>query len=322
MAGTGLLHATQGGTRVETILVAGVDTMVGANISISLAGLQPVVGIALKSEAAAPGLVEETCRSTSPEVIRRLVDRVAPDRIIYCGPGANCSWGNGTPQEADFVQANAWFTALADHPAPLTLISSDAVFTGPWMFHSENSESLCPSREAGLLRDVESSAMAHRNDALTIRTHAFGWSPQNNGWLEQVLESLEEQQPLSLDCVRHASPILATDLLAVLLKAWQSGLTGTYHIAGAERVNPVQFARRLAHEFALPFATMSQSESLTDRATGYGRGETSLQTRKVRRALGMGLPLFSEGMERLYRQHLDGYRSRLQAEETVPRRVA
>lgn len=305
---------------MDTVLIVGVDTMIGANISASLAGLQPVVGIALQSEA--PGIAQETCRSTNADTIRRLVDRIAPDRIVYCGPGATPGWSDHGPQGTDLAQATAWFTALADHPAPITLISSDAVFTGPWMFHSENSESTCNSAEATLLRNVEAMAAARRSDVLIIRTHAFGWSPQNNGWLEQVLEAIEQQQPLTLDCVRHASPILVTDLLAVTLKAWQSGLTGTYHIAGAERVNPVQFARRLAHEFALPFCTVAGCESLTDRATGYGRGETSLQTRKVRRALGMGLPLFSEGVERLYRQHLDGYRSRLQAEETVPRRVA
>ena len=307
---------------MDTILVVGVDSLVGANIAVSLTGLQPVVGVALKSEAAAAGMAQEVCRSSSPDVIRRLVDRIAPDRIVFCGPGATTGWSTQRPQETDLACATAWFTALADHSAPLTAISSDAVFTGPWMFHSENSDSVCQSTEAKILRDMEAAAIAHRGDALIIRTHAFGWSPTNDGWLEQILQSLEQQQPLSLDCVRHASPILATDLIAVLLKAWQTGLTGTYHIAGAERVNPVQFARRLAHEFALPFAAMAGSESLTDRATGYGRGETSLQTRKVRRALGMGLPLFSEGMERLYRQHLDGYRSRLQAETTAPRRVA
>ncbi len=307
---------------MDTVLIAGVDTMVGANISVSLAGLQPAIGVALKSESTAPTMAQEVCRSTSPEVIRRAVDRIGPDRIVYCGPGATPGWSGTSPQEADLIQATAWFTALADHPAPLTLISSDAVFTGPWMFHSENSESRCSSAEAKILRDIEDAVISRRSDALVVRTHAFGWSHQNNGWLENLLETLEQQQPLLLDCVRHASPILVTDLLAVMLKAWQTGLTGVYHVAGAERVNPVQFARRVAHEFALPFATMAVGESLTDCATGYGRGETSLQTRKVRRALGMGLPLFSEGMERLYRQHLDGYRSRLQAAETVPRRVA
>ncbi len=308
---------------MDTILIVGVDSMVGANMIASLSGLQPVTGIALKTELATPGYVHEVCRSTSPEAIRRTVDRIGPDRIVYCGPGTNPGWGNSRTTEADLTQAKAWLNALADHQAPLTLISSDSVFTGPWMFHSENSESLCPSTEAGILRQIETATSAQRSDALIIRTHAFGWSPQDNGWLENLLASLESHQPLQLDCVRHASPILVTDLFAVLQKAWQSGLTGTYHIAGAERVNPVQFARRLAHEFALPFATVAGCESLTDRATGYGRGETSLQTRKVRRALGMGLPLFSEGMERLYRQHLDGYRDRLQSADCTPRhRVA
>lgn len=308
---------------MDSLLIVGVDSMVGANMLASLNGLQPVTGIALKTELATPGTTYEVCRSTSPDVIRRLVDRINPDRIVFCGPAANPGWGEQAPTETDHAQAQAWLKALADHTAPLTLISSDSIFTGPWMFHSENSDSLCPSVEATILRQIEAAAMAQRGDVLIIRTHAFGWSPQANGWLENLLDDLEGRRPLQLDCVRHASPILVTDLLAVLQKAWQSGLTGTYHIAGAERVNPVQFARRMAHEFALPFATVAGCESLTDRATGFGRGETSLQTRKVRRALGMGLPLFSEGMERLYRQHLDGYRDRVHSIDGAPKnRVA
>jgi dTDP-4-dehydrorhamnose reductase len=166
-----------------------------------------------------------------------------------------------------------------------------------------------------------------RPDSLVVRTNAFGWSPLGDSdpqpWLEGLINRLQLGQRPRLDCLRHASPILATDLALVLTKAWRCGLTGPYHIAGAERVNPLQFARRLAHQFALPFVADSEAEALTDRVQGFGRGETSLQTRKVRRALGIGLPLVSEGIQRLYEQHLGGHRDRLRGRTaTTEARVA
>ena len=51
---------------------------------------------------------------------------------------------------------------------------------------------------------------------------------------------------------------------------------------------------------------------------GCGCGETSLQTRKIRRALHVSLPMLEDGVLRLFQQHADGYRSRLTGHSVVP----
>lgn len=313
---------------METILVAGVEGVVGANFAASLSGRQPLVGVAFQDHVQIQGCDLEYCRGSAQDAIDRIVQRVAPQRIVYCGPGAQSCW-DPSPElgENELSRAAAWQAAAAACGAHWTLVSSDGVFTGPWMFHAENSHSWCASAEAAILRRIEEQTTAQRPEALIVRTHAFGWTPSSEavplGWLERLLEGLEVGACPSLDGVRHASPILATDLADVVQRAWQSGLAGVYHIAGAERVNPVQFARRIAHEFGLTFLHSGATESLTDRAVGFGRGETSLQTRKLRRALGIGLPMLSEGILRLYQQHLDGFRSRIRSHESLSRiRVA
>jgi len=307
---------------VETILVVGVDSVVGANCAASLSSRQPVIGVAFHGHIQIPGCETELCRSTSTDAVLRIAERVAPQRIVYCGNGARSCWDGGERDAAELDRVAAWQDAADRVAAHWTHISSDGVFTGPWMFHAENGQSHCRSAEAVQLRTVEELIAARRPESLIVRTHAYGWSPNGAGWLEGLLNSLESGAGCQLDGVRHASPILATDLVEVVQKAWQSGLAGTYHIAGAERVNPVQFARRLAHEFGVPFLHVGSTESLTDRATGFGRGETSLQTRKVRRALGIGLPMLSEGIERLYQQRQNGYSSRVQGSDASQTRVA
>lgn len=312
---------------METILVAGVDSVVGANFAVSLAGRHPLVGVAFQTPVRIPGCETELCRSTSADTVQRLLQRVSPQRIVYCGAGSQSCWDaccEVTPQE--LVRAQAWHDASASSGAHWTLISSDGIFTGPWMFHAENSQSLCPSQEAKILRQVEELTASRQPDALIVRTHAFGWSAggemPRESWLERLLEGLDDGAGCLLDGVRHASPILATDLVEIVEKAWRSGLAGVYHVAGAERVNPVQFARRLAREFGLSFLHAGPAESLTDRVVGFGRGETSLQTRKVRRALGIGLPLLQEGLQRLYQQQQNGYRARLRGDAPLRSRVA
>ena len=59
-------------------------------------------------------------------------------------------------------------------------------------------------------------------------------------------------------------------------------------------------------------------ESLIDRPSGFGCGETSLQTRKIRRALGVSMPMLGEGLQRLFQQHVEGYRGRLSGQPSLP----
>jgi dTDP-4-dehydrorhamnose reductase len=300
---------------VETILVAGADSLVGANLAASLSSRQPVIGVAFRDAVRIAGCETELCRSTALDAIQAVVRRVSPQRVVYCGAGAQSCWDAAEiVDDTAVARAAAWQEAAAACGAQWTLISSDGIFTGPWMFHAENSQSWCASAAATALRQIEEQTASRHPEALIVRTHAFGWSPTcdgREGWLERLLAGFEEGAGCLLDGVRHASPILATDLVEVIQKAWQSGLAGVYHIAGAERVNPVQFARQVSHEFGLPFLHAGAPETLTDRATGFGRGETSLQTRKVRRALGIGLPMLSEGLQRLHQQQRDGFRNRL-----------
>ena len=104
-----------------------------------------------------------------------------------------------------------------------------------------------------------------------MRTHAFGWQPgHKSGWIESLLTKLERGFETELDCTRYASPILASNLTEIIAAAWTVGLSGIYHIAGAERVNPVQFASRLAQQFHLPIPLTMAMESLISRPSGFG----------------------------------------------------
>ena len=181
-------------------------------------------------------------------------------------------------------------------------------------------QDVCTSAESSLLRQIEVHAAATSADALIIRTHAIGWQVgANHGWLESLLTSVERGSIGSVDFARHGTPMLATDLAEILKKSWESGLVGTHHVAGAERISPREFAMRLADHFRLPKPATPIAGSLVDRSTGFGCGETSLQTRKIRRALGIPLPLLDESLDRLYQQHLSGYRASLGGKTLVSR---
>lgn len=304
---------------MNKVLVAGIETVVGGNLAVCLARSQAVAGVSLSEPVAFGGCEIIPLANSSLEAVRETIHRVNPQRVVFCGESTKTGWeASGQPDVTAIQPAKNWITAARDANAHLTLISSGAIFTGPWMFHSENSQSYCPSAAAEHLRQIESAAAEASSDALIVRTHAFGWLPGGRaGWVESLLDQLEQGKTNGLDYFRHGSPILATDLTDIISRAWTAGLSGIYHIAGAERANPVHFARRLAHHFQLPIPVPA-AEFLIDRPSGFGCGETSLQTRKIRRALHVSLPMLEDGVLRLFQQHSDGFRSRLTGRSMTP----
>ena len=307
---------------MESLLVAGAESMVGANFAAQCADLFDVTACHFGEARPIAGCQSVGCRPDDPRAVSLLIQEITPQRLVYCGAGARSAWSDAVPRtERDVSRAEVWLQAAQAANVAVTLISSDAVFTGPWMFHPENSQSLCPSAEAAQLRAVEQRCQEIIPESLVLRTHTFGWS---SPWLETMLSELEAGQPCRMDCICHASPILVNDFIDITLRSWQAGLAGVYHVAGAERTNPAAFAQRVAAEFGYRIPKIQAVASLTDRSSGFGSSETSLQTRKIRRALGVAVPLLGEGLRKLRQLSLNGYRDRVSvaAPTMIPARVA
>lgn len=296
-------------------LVVGIETVVGANLAAKLADDQVVVGVTDANGISIEGVELVQVAHDADAIEQCLVDH-APDEVIYCGPEACSAWdphSGASLSESSVETAAVWAAAAKEAAAGFTMISSDAVFTGPWMFHDEESLALCQSPEASLIRETEKRVAQACPSALIVRTNAFGWSPLGErGWLESLISDIENHQVLGCDFISHATPILATDLAGILCRAWDERLAGVYHIAGAERISPLQFAQRLADHFELPWlALRNEEETLTERPSGFGAGETSLQTKTIRKALCVAMPMLSEGLGRLRAQQVDGFQERL-----------
>ena len=313
---------------MDRIAIVGVESVVGANLAAALSDSSRVYTLGATPDVSIAGCESVVCRLDDPESARRWTASVRPSAIVVCGPGSHSTWQQ---DDADYPQPGAiniprtWARVAGEFGCRLTLISSDAVFTGPWMFHKEDSDGACPSDPAGILRQIEQDTWQLCPSALIVRTHAFGWTPQSlgTGWIERILCELEAETAGLCDYLRHATPILATDLAEILQQAWEAGLEGEYHIAGAERINPGRFVERLADEFNLPTPLAQSADNLDDLPAGFGRGECSLHTAKIRRALGIAMPTIAEGFSRLREQRDNGYRDRLcSATQPVHEKVA
>lgn len=309
---------------VDPVLIIGAETVIGANLCVHWSEKFQVVGSS-KSRLTLHGC-EIVQGGSARRAISSLISDHKPATVVYCGPASTSSWnlqaGSGIDEHL-IAEAREMAEAVERARCKLVYVSSDAVFTGPWMFHEEDGEGLCESREARVLRETEEAILRQLPGALVIRTNAYGWSPSGrDGWLETILATIEARRISSLDSIRHATPILATDLADLLEQALAIDLNGSYHIGGAERVSPLGFAQRLAGQFNLPWVPVARESALTEAPSGFGCGECSLQTKKIRRDLCLAMPLLGESLDRLESQQINGHRERIAPNGTVQLRAA
>lgn len=302
---------------MKTLFLFGLDTVSGANIANTLSSQYRIIGIAEKF----PVEIRD-CQTLSGEAATvdpvSLLKEVSPDYVLDASCCGDSSWNPqariGQPDQCQASLERA--KACATLGIPFTFLSSDAVLTGPWMFHEETSQGYSSSECSQRLLKTEQAIQQAHSESLIVRTHPLGWSTfggeNSTGWLESLLSRMRTARPcFELNQPGYATPILASELASILERAWSENLKGVYHIAGAERVNRFQLARRIAEYFQLRASLLASSENhftAADRQN-FGCGESSLQTRAIRRELCLAMPTLGESLQMLLDQRDNGYLS-------------
>jgi dTDP-4-dehydrorhamnose reductase len=298
------------------LIVTGVEGTLGGNLALSLSERFSVLGLYHQRAISLDGCRTAPWLPDDEADWQATICRESPCWIIHCGPLARSSW-EVLPEIPDGTREGRLWVALTRLAARLevrlTVMATDAVFAGPRMFHAEHSPAV--SRHPLGRAAIEAERYLKQSpQVLLARTHAFGWSPpgEEAGLVERIWTSLVGggREPLEVD--RYATPILAADLAELLFCAYRRRLTGLFHVAGAERITPHQFARQLARAFGLPPDFAAADAEAPDGDAG-APDETSLATRRARQWLRRPMPMLREGLQRLVQQARNGYRSRLRA---------
>lgn len=303
------------------VLVTGVDSLVGCNLADWFARRASVVGLYRDHAVTLPECQLDRWEWTRPSALARNIREAKPHWIIHCGPLACGSWDrwNDVDRLDDALEravCQALVKASQRVEARLTVLSTDAVFSGPRMFHDEDSPAL--GKDAFARGAIAVERTLEEVDALVVRTHAYGWSPRDDepSFAEQVWRSVTEGLPCEADPNAYATPILAADLAERLHRAYERRLRGVYHIAGAERVSAARFAGELASLAGLPLPDRLFEATTPGLSASESLRETSLNTRRAQRDLAYSMPLLRQGLAGLLAQLRDGTRERLRGRLT------
>jgi dTDP-4-dehydrorhamnose reductase len=309
---------------MDKLIVVGVDTLAGAGIAQALKDRCDVLGISFQGGVDGESYWTQHVRRGDSGGLVAAVEAAEPDWLIYASslsaanwdmPTSDCGWQHEPAMAENLVAVSRRLNAK------LIALSSDAVFTGPQMFHEENESATSTHRAASTILQWEQILTA--GGALVARTHVYGWAPTGvePGLVQRIAQSLVDATALPVDGWRYATPILASDLAEFLVRAAERNLTGLYHLSGAERTNSFRLANELASILGV---SMPRNLSLhrTPPADSNWLLETSLDSRRARRALDVSLPMLCEGLQRFVEQQAAGRILEPQSQETLQQQAA
>jgi dTDP-4-dehydrorhamnose reductase len=274
---------------VEKLFIVGIDTLAGSNLAATLASRCEIDG------------AKSSATKHDPHAAAALAPIAAcqPDWIAYCGPASHSSW-DGVDENTDWTaeksRLRAIATAAKNCDAPLAYLSTDAIVDGPQIFSREVHAT---SNAVDAVAIVELERMLVESGALVIRTHLFGWSAENESFVERLHSSINDGLAIHACGSSYASPMLASDFAELLWVAHRKQLRGLFHLAGAERISQRQFASK--------FSGLNPTAHHCD----HPARETSLDSRVIQRELQTPLPLLREAIDRFCEQAHNGYRDRI-----------
>jgi dTDP-4-dehydrorhamnose reductase len=309
---------------MDKLIVVGADTVAGAGVAQTLKDRCEVVGIAFRGDSDDDGYATQCLRPGDCGGLLAAVEAFEPDCLIYAGSLSAANWdlpASDSAWEHEPAMAECLVAASRRLNAKLIAISSDAVFAGPKLFHEESEPTTSTHPASNAILQWEQILTA--GGALVARTHVYGWAPAGvePGLVERIAQSLMDAAALPVDGWRYATPILATDLAEFLWRGADRNLAGLYHLSGAERTNSFRLASELAAILGLSMPR-NLNVHLTPPVDNSWLLETSLDSRRARRALDVPLPMLREGLGRFAEQQAAGRRRHSATQEPLAQQAA
>ncbi len=300
------------------LLVTGASGLLGAALVSHAHDLgRQVVGLCHRHKLRMKNVPVHSVDLTSRTATRELIARLRPSSIVHCAAATNVDWCEDHPletEEANVHTVSFLAEIAAEMKSSLTYISTDSVFDGKRGNYSEDDQPSPLNVYAKSKLHGEQEVLRLHSSALVARVTIFGWNAQDKHSLsEWILQELcaGRQVPGFTDV--HFSPIVANDLAEILLLMLDRQLTGIFHVVGSERISKYQFAKRLAVIFGFDEEQVVPAELAEATLWAARPLDVSLNTQKVRLALGRTMPNVDQGLRRFRALRQKGYPQQLKS---------
>lgn len=242
----------------EKILVVGATGLIGQSLVYKLNSEGYGVVAATKKGQNSLPIQKVKLDLTSQENIHEVIDHEKPDIIINASGLIGFEKCEADPGEAIRLNIKGvkYLVQSASSCSPLFVqLSTDAVFGGDKGSYSEN-DMANPTTVYGQTKLAgENVVRSSYLTSLIIRSSAvygkYKYEQKGIRFIDSVLENLRQTKQFHAMIDTFNSPTFLDDLCEGLIFLLRAGVTGTFHLAGPERLSKYDLALKIAHQFGL-----------------------------------------------------------------------
>jgi dTDP-4-dehydrorhamnose reductase len=202
---------------------------------------------------------------SDPNQINRAFEKIRPNIIIHCAAITNVDMCEQKKSLAYIVNSISTLNLILQAKkinSFFVYISTDYIFSGDKGMYKENDEPH-PINFYGFTKWMGERYLKTVDiDHLIIRPSViYGTRPASGkiNFVLWLLEELTRNRSVRIVTDQYVSPTLNTNLSQMIIEAIEKELTGTYHMAGAERVSRYEFAIRVADTFGLDKSLINEA---------------------------------------------------------------
>ncbi|HWI84493.1 dTDP-4-dehydrorhamnose reductase [Ramlibacter sp.] len=283
------------------ILLLGSNGQVGWQLRRSLAVLGEVTALHRGSEPLCGDL-------SRPEALAASIRAVTPDVIVNAAAYTAVDRAESDREAAFAVNAQAC-DAIATEAARLDAwvvhYSTDYVYDGTGQRPWQESDPTAPINVYGSSKLAGEQALARHSRHVILRT-SWVFDTWGQNFLKSILRAAAQRDSLTVVCDQWGAPTraaLIADVTAHLVRQLRPQLAGIYHVAAAGETNwhaYAQFAVAHAGQCGMPLKIQAgniRPVPSTEYPVAAARpGNSRLDTSKLRRAFGLVLPSWEEGV--------------------------
>jgi len=299
------------------LLVTGASGLLGLNLGLLMHSRHEITGVDRSRLSGVPfELLRADLLDASLE--HQILDAVRPDAVIHCAAMADLDACESDPEGARRMNAELpgeLAAACAGRGIRLLHISTDAVFDGTKDGIYTEAD---PPNPLGVYSrsklDGERAVLSANAGAIVARVNFYGWSLNGGRSISEFfINGLRTGRAVKGFIDVWFCPLFVGDLAETLVGMLEKGLSGLYHVVGAEPLSKYDFGVRLARRFGLDeglvIPTSVEESGLKSRRAHNLR----LSVHKLSTDLGHEVPGVSTGIEQFHTQYQQGYPQKLRS---------
>ena len=293
------------------LLITGSSGLLGINLAQETMSAHEVTGVDRGKLVRAPFKILRK-DLLSPKAVDSILDSVRPDWLINCAALADleaCDADPGLARRLNSQLPGELAKACKARGVSFVHISTDAVFDGQKDgFYTEEDKPNPLGTYAQTKFDGECEVQNANPKALVARVNFYGWSLSGKRSLAEFFHhNLTNNKSMSGFTDVVFCPMLVNHTARILVQMLESGLSGLYHLVGAQAMSKYQFGVEIARKFGLRESEISPKSILSSSLTARRSHNLWLSTNKLSTAFGEPLPGFSTGLDEFYTQYQKGY---------------